>query len=562
MSRSSDARPVLHLAACLLLAAMWTSSQLSVAASQQPPNPQNPADASGRRGGGARGRGGRGGQPIPDGLVAVGTKIADGQAYATIVHLQHQSNPADNGRILLAFEENGMAGIPLWESRDEGESWQFVREMTDGAHADLTRCNLHWQPHLTEMPRTMKGIAAGTVLLSASTVCNGDNGRLASEHLQLYTSTDAGRTWDYISTYAEGAAGQPVWEPHLLILDDGTFVEYYSSEVHKDDGYNQLLAHRVSTDGGKTWGPEVYDTAMKGGVERPGMVIIDRLPDKRYIYNFEDVAGPVPNQIYIKFSDDGLHWGDPEERGTPVQTESGAYPTNTPTVRWLPMGGPDGIILVAARASSGGGEPNGRSLYWNNNKGVGPWWEVPAPVQKLPNNRSGWTQAMMLRSDGRLLHITSSAPSDPPNTASRNSILFNAVTLNFNRYEAEDAAREGAELMLREYSMSNAAKVRLAPDDAGKLTFHVHLARDTSYRLAVGYSPVGATATPRLTADGTVLRGTTAPAPTGPANPGATGPGASMLLSATTRLTAGDHTIEIGGGGVPLDVDYLEVTPQ
>ena len=36
-------------------------------------------------------------------------------------------------------------------------------------------------------------------------------------------------------------------------------------------------------------------------------------------------------------------------------------------------------------------------LFWNNNNGVGPWWEVPAPVQKLMNGRSGWTQAMMLK---------------------------------------------------------------------------------------------------------------------------------------------------------------------
>jgi hypothetical protein len=487
--------------------------------------PQNPAPA--------------GAQAAPDSppLVAVGTKIADGQAYATAVHLQHQPNRANNGRILLAFEENGMEGIPLHESRDEGATWQFVMHVTDTTHTDHAKCNLHWQPHLAEMPRAMRGLAAGTVLLSASTVCNGDNGRPAEQHLQIYTSTDAGRTWEYRSSYADGTAALPVWEPHLLILDDGTFVEFYSDETHKTDGYNQLLAHKVSTDAGKTWGPEVFDTAMKGGVERPGMVIIDRLPDKRYIYNFEDVAGPVRNQIHIKFSIDGMNWGDPEGRGTPVQTESGAYPTNTPTVRWLPIGGPDGVILVAARASSGGGDPAGRSLYWNNNKGVGPWWEVPAPVQKLPNNRAGWTQVMMLKSDGTLLHITSSAPADLPNNASRNAILFNASTLDFNRYEAEDAARQGATLM-RDPSASNAAKVRLAAGAGAKLTFHVHLGKDATYRLAVGSRPVEGTGTPQVTVNGAALTAT------------------------SVRLKAGDHVVEIAGAASVLDVDYLEITPQ
>jgi len=41
---------------------------------------------------------------------AVGTKLADGQAYVTLVRLSHQPNPADNGRILIALEENGMEG--------------------------------------------------------------------------------------------------------------------------------------------------------------------------------------------------------------------------------------------------------------------------------------------------------------------------------------------------------------------------------------------------------------------------------------------------------------------
>jgi hypothetical protein len=44
--------------------------------------------------------------------VAVGQKLADGQAYVTLVQLKHQANAADNGRILISFEENGMAGLP------------------------------------------------------------------------------------------------------------------------------------------------------------------------------------------------------------------------------------------------------------------------------------------------------------------------------------------------------------------------------------------------------------------------------------------------------------------
>jgi hypothetical protein len=502
--------------------------------------------------------------------VAVGTKIADGQAYPTLVALTHQADPRNNGRLLMAFEENGFDGIPIWESTDEGASWHFVMHATDGVHADHTKCNLHWQPHLTEMPRTVGAIEAGTILLSASAVCNNANGRgVAEQHLQLYGSTDLGRTWEYRGGFADGTAALPVWEPHLQILDDGKLVEFYSDETHKADGYNQLLSHKVSTDGGKTWGPEIYDTAMKGGVERPGMVIVDRLPDKRYIYNYEDVAGPVQSQVHVKFSADGLNWGDPENRGTPVQADGGEYPVNCPTVRWFPIGGPNGVIVVSARGAAGGGDPSGRSFYWNNNLGVGPWWEVPAPVQKLMNNRSGWTQAMMLKADGSILHITSSASAvaADANNASRNEILFNAAKLNFNRYEAEDALRQGG-AMMRDGSMSNGAKVRLGANDVGQLTFRVHLPKAGAYTLAVNYAGIGFDATPRLNANGSAVPGTTAPFRVDPAvaalraqDLGTRGDGGRTVVTGAATLKAGDNSIKIAGGAYALDIDYLEITP-
>jgi hypothetical protein len=499
--------------------------------------------------------------------VAVGQKLADGQAYATAVQLAHQPDRANNGRILLSFEENGMEGIPLYESLDNGKSWQLVMHASDPARPDHAKCNLHWQPHLTEMPRSVGALKAGTILLSASSVCNGDTGRMASMQLQLYASTDLGRSWTYVGAVADGTAELPVWESHLLVLDDGKLVTYFSSEVHKADGYNQLLSHEVSSDGGKSWGPEVYDTAMLGGVERPGMVIVDRLPDRRYVMTYEDVEGPVQNQVHLKYSNDGLNWGDPADRGTPIQTESGLYPINCPTVRWLPVGGPEGTLLVSARGDSSQGLAGGRSFYWNANGGAGPWWEVPAPVQKLGNGRAGWTQAMLLQADGNLLHITSSASAEALANPSKNQMLFASAKLDFNRYEAEDAQQKGS-AMMRDASMSNGAKVRLGAKEVGRLTFHVVLAKGGRYGLGVNYSGIGFAATPRLIANGTALQGTAAAVPVDEAKAalrsrdlGTRGTGERLILSASFDLKAGKNTIEIAGGAYALDVDYLEITP-
>lgn len=514
----------------------------------------------------AQGRGGRG-------PVAVGSKLADGQAYATVVELKHQPNATDNGKLLLAFEANGWDGIPIWESTDQGANWHFVMNAQDSIDLERPRCNLHWQPHLTEVPRAQNGLAAGTVLLSASTVCqNPAPGRgTQNMKLRLYSSADIGRSWNYISTYAEGTGELPVWEPHLVILDNGTFVQFFSSERHKADGYNQLLSHKISKDGGKSWGPEIYDTAMKGGVERPGMVITARLPDGRYVYNYEAVAAPDnASQVYLKFSRDGMNWGNPGARGTPVRTMSGQYPTNTPNVFWFPIGGPKGVLVVTSRSTQGGAnDVAGNSLFWNNNLGVGPWWQAPTPVQKIGNNRAGWTQAMVLKKDGSLLHITSSGSRDPANSnsAASNEILFNAVRINFNRYEAENAGQKGTALM-RDASMSNGVKSRLGAGAVGALTFTVHVPKAGRYDLAVTYADIGFAAQPRLAANGQAVTGSVAQATVDPAlaavaarDLGTRATGEHHRLSGTVNLKAGDNSITIAGGQHALDIDYLDVNP-
>jgi hypothetical protein len=237
-------------------------------------------------------------------------------------------------------------------------------------------------------------------------------------------------------------------------------------------------------------------------------------------------------------------------------------------VSWFPLAGPRGILIVSARSAADGGDPAGRSLFWNANSGEGPWWEVPAPAQKRANGRAGWTQALMLRSDGGMLHITSSASADAQNSAARNEILYAARRLDFGRYEAEDAARRGSALM-RDESMSNHAKVRLGAKGIGRLIFDVYLPSAGAYTLVVNYEDIGFSATPRLIANGAAISGTAAALPPNEAavgirarDLGTRGTGKKMELSASAQLHAGDNVIEIAGGEYALDIDFLEVKPK
>jgi hypothetical protein len=488
---------------------------------------------------------------------ATGTVLADGVGYVSVVRLAHQPEASANGRMLMVFERDGMGGIPLYESVDGGAHWRFLSDVTDQAHGKDPRWQLRWQPHLSELAKPSADLPAGTLLLGANATGDDASGRLVAEDLQLYASTDGGRSWRYRGSIVKGG-GNPsdkdnhgVWEPNVHRLDDGRLVAYYSSEKHKAEGFNQLLAHKVSTDGGRTWGEEKIDVAIPGGVERPGMAVVDRLPDGRYVMTYEDIDGPDNGQVFLKTSADGLDWGDPSDRGTPVRTAAGAWPAASPIVRWLPWRNGPGVIAVVAERAGGDGDPSGRSLYWNNDGGRGPWWEAEAPVKKLTGNiHAGWTQALLPMPGGRLWHATTSSTAADPQDARRNVVMYAEAPARFDRYEAEDAVRRWS-VRIGDPSASNGAKARMASAPVGQLEFPVHVAEGGSYRATVRWQDLGFTpARPVLRVNGTLWKMTDRVDRDG-----------WHVATASGSLRAGDDTVLLEGAQRPADVDYVQLDP-
>jgi hypothetical protein len=280
------------------------------------------------------------------------------------------------------------------------------------------------------------------------------------------------------------------------------------------------------------------------------MAVVDRLPDGRYVMSYEDIDGPQNGHVYLKSSRDGLDWGDPADRGTPVQTQAGAWPAASPIVKWLPVGGHDGTIAVLAERAGGGGDPGGRAIYWNNDLGRGPWWEAPAPVQKLTGNiHAGWTQALLLEQDGTtLLHLTSSSSSAAPADARANVILEASAPARFDRYEAEDAARRWA-VQIDDPGTSNRRKARVAAPPLGRLDFAVHSGADGPRLLRVRWQDLGFPTRPVLRIDGqAVAAGDTRDDRDG-----------WRITSFRAPLPAGDHSIAVSGSAHALDVDYLQI---
>lgn len=490
--------------------------------------------------------------------VAIGKPIGQGQGYAAAVRLSHQTNPKADGPILLVFEKPDMKGVPLYESRDDGRTWTFLRRVVDQVHAGRPEWQLRWQPDLYELSRAAGPLPAGALLLSGNATRSDARGRVVEEHLQVYASADAGRTWRYLSDIVDGG-GRPedvdnhgVWEPNLHVLPDGRLVAYYSSEQHKHEGFNQLLAHKVSSDGGRTWGPEQVDVAIPGEVERPGMAVVQPLPGDRWVMSYEDIDGPDNGAVHLRFSDDPLRWGDPADRGTPVRTPSGGWPKASPIVRWIDDGSPKGVLVVLAMRGGGTAEAGGRTLYFNTDGGRGAWWQAPAPVHKLSGNiHAGWTQAFLPTADKQaFLHVTSSSSPSSPSDADSNTLLSARAPVAFDRFEAEDALRHDA-VQIEAPSASAGAKLRVAV--RGSATFPIVLGCPGEGPIRLRMADVDLPATPTVTVDG---------------RPVAIGPDAAKDSDAESwsvrtgkgpPLAAGPHKVVVSALSHAFDLDWVQL---
>ena len=213
----------------------------------------------------------------------------------------------------------------------------------------------------------------------------------------------------------------PVWEPFLLESPDGKLYCYYSDERYKQNGnYNQLLAHKVSTDGGYSWTDEKIDVAFADGNLRPGMPIVSYLPNGKFIMVYEMVnQDRIP--VYFRISDDMNDWGDPAYMGDPVSAVDGSFLTGTPYVCWIPKGGPEGTILVTGRGFG--------NIFANSYGGKG-FWEKMTPLVPIDNNYdfTGYSQCILpLHGGSQILNLT------PCQISDRQALIESAVADVYER---------------------------------------------------------------------------------------------------------------------------------
>jgi hypothetical protein len=333
--------------------------------------------------------------------------LMPGAMYPRVIQLQHGEN--GNGDLLVTFEQykNGDAPLfPIYRSTDQGVTWHLFSEIRDTVNG----WGLRYQPHLYELPEAIGGLLRGTILAAGNSIPKD----MSKTKIDLYKSEDRGLTWEYLSTVVVGGEAaiykDPVWEPFLITDSKGNLICYYSDERKKPEGYNQLLAHRVSRNG-IDWGEEDYDVAISDQVSRPGMVVVSQLPNGQYMMTYEIVGAPdMPNwPVYYKISEDGINWGDSSDLGRRIATPDGLFLGSMPYHIWIPIGGPKGMILASAKGYRDDGSTISTSVFLANyDLGEGEWHKIQTSLSHDDSLWfTGWSRGMAhLVGSNQIIHLS------------------------------------------------------------------------------------------------------------------------------------------------------------
>jgi len=292
-----------------------------------------------------------------------------GAMYPRAIQLAHSGS--NNGKMFATFQQNTTTTqvFPIYESDDGGASWTSVGQVADTQNG----LGMNTNPVLYEMPQTIGSLTAGTIV-AAGISSPADN---SVEYLDLYKSTDLGRTWSFVSHITSdpnaGTSGH-VWEPFLMVAN-GKLIAYYSDE--RDPAHSQKLVHETTTDG-TTWSSVVTDVALSDSSLRPGMPTVAELTNGQYIMTYE-VGGlsGTPDNYQIS--------SNPESWNT---TSAGTTLTYG--------GSPYVVRLNDGRIAVNGDDGTGTILINSKPDLSGNWIQTSTPIQ------SGYSRQMVPLANGRL----------------------------------------------------------------------------------------------------------------------------------------------------------------
>jgi len=258
--------------------------------------------------------------------------------------------------------------------------------------------------------------------------------------------------------------------------------------------------------------------------------------------------------VYYKISPDGLNWAPESSIGTPVQLANGRGIGSSPYVKWVPTGGPKGMVVVAAKWSltADGNIDGGQNFYVNYNLGEGPWERLPYAVTYDASDSqggkfSGFAQGFDTSVDGRTLFQATNVE----NPSTSYNVRVGSIPLDAQQYEAERATRNDASLVTHT-NASNGSKVGSINNPGSSVTFTVRVPSAGTYTLNVRYANgTGADSSHSVSVNGGTASTLTYP-PT-------VDWGRYLWAQTTATLSAGTNTIRFTRATSFAELDVLHL---
>lgn len=313
-----------------------------------------------------------------DGTARAATLLSrEPAADARIVRLDQAPDRSERSWLVVgAIAPAGGKHVDIYWAERDSVPFRRIGRINDPAFAAGLCCGTLYQ-----VPVRIGPLRAGTLLWAGSVGKSSE--RMST---RIYRSEDAGRNWSYLSDVVAARPGG-VWEPEFTVARDGSLILFFSDET--DPAQHSQAIDEIRSADGIHWRDQRYVVASKIQQDRPGMPVVRRLADGRWMMTYE-LVGPARGIVCYRLSDNGWDWGNSTDVGTAIRLPNGSFPANTP--RFTVM--PDGAILLAAHFVKTQalrlGERNGRVLFMNllGNPALA-WRTIPAPVPVPQAGRDG-----------------------------------------------------------------------------------------------------------------------------------------------------------------------------
>lgn len=343
--------------------------------------------------------------------VPARTLLPGGTYYPRVVRLAHGAAEAQ-GRLVASTD-----GV-IFESTDDGATFTNFATVPVVAGSKHVCCST-----LYEVPRNVGSLKAGT-LLSAGTYAVSPDGKStpklnetdfngAEPAIEIYASTDSGRTWKYLSTPVHGGPALPstkpvkqrvLWEPEFELAADGALVMFVSDET--DACCSQKLI-RIRTMDGVHWRDKsdvIAMPALPGA--RPGMIVSTPVAGGGFFMSYEICGDRFHCDVFTRTSRDGWNFGDAASPGTRAETAAGQHFRHSPGNTFAP-----GQLLLIGQMlyeENKTVSPSNGQVYFTNTHldGTGPWSLRQAPVAvptAYDNYCPNYSSALLPSGDGSAL---------------------------------------------------------------------------------------------------------------------------------------------------------------